>query len=141
MIPNGNLMIFASKASKVIDENVSEVQEKYGLCKIDFQILLYLDNSEGKDTASDINDLGIFTKGHISQSISRLEQRGFVDPFRDENDKRFIHLAVTPRAQPAIAEVKEALENAQKTFFKDFSATDMKQMDDYFVLITKNIEC
>ena len=63
---------------RLLAKEMQPVEIKYGLQKIDMQILLYLKRAGEQNTSKDIMRLNMFTRGHISQSLSRLQKMGYV---------------------------------------------------------------
>ena len=66
------LLLTGLQFGRLVEKKYNYLEEKYDLRKIDLKILLYLDVSENCNTAKYIVDTGLFTKGHVSQSIGRL---------------------------------------------------------------------
>ena len=56
---------------KLYERKFESFMQQYKLRKIDVEILTYLYYCNGRNTASDIQKLGLFTKGHISQALER----------------------------------------------------------------------
>ena len=80
---------------------------QYDLRKIDVEIPTYLYFCGERNTASDIQKLGLFTKGHISQSLERLAQAQLVDTVHDLRDRRIVHISVGEKAMPIVMEARK----------------------------------
>jgi DNA-binding MarR family transcriptional regulator len=52
-------------------------------------------------------DLGIATAS-VTGLIDRLEERGFAERYRDETDRRVVHVAITEEGTRVVSEGKEA---------------------------------
>lgn len=69
-------------------------------------------NNPGKDTAGDIVELRMLSKGNVSQAVESLIQKSFLARKQDAEDRRKIHLSLLPAAEPII----QAVEKKQKEF-------------------------
>ncbi|MBR3600702.1 MAG: winged helix DNA-binding protein, partial [Lachnospiraceae bacterium] len=106
-----------SKFKKLYEKKLCKIYEKYDLRKIDMEIVVYLGNCGSEDTARDIANTNMFTKGHISQSIKRLAELGFVEINPDKKDKRVQHLKLTENVRPMIEELKKEKDNVATCVF------------------------
>ena len=79
---------------------------------IEGTIISFLHNHPGKDTAADIVELRMLSKGNVSQAVESLIQKSLLKRSLDPQDRRKIHLSLTPKAQPMI----ESLENLWQEF-------------------------
>ncbi len=79
---------------------------------IEGTIISFLHNHPGKDTAADIVELRMLSKGNVSQAVESLIQKSLLKRSLDPQDRRKIHLSLTPEAQPMI----ESLENLWQEF-------------------------
>lgn len=66
-------------------------------------ILLFLANNPGYDTARDICFYRHMKPGIVSFHIDRLVGEGYLARKSDEKDRRVTHLAVTEAAEPVVA--------------------------------------
>ncbi len=87
------------------EKKMEAVTHKYDLRKIDVDIIIFLANSGDKDTAKDIASTERFTKGHISQSVKRLTEKGFISTIQDKNDLRVQHLKLEEPARVVLGEM------------------------------------
>lgn len=115
------------------------LMKKYQLHRIDLMILIYLANAEGKDTAKDILKLNMFTKGHISQSLSRLKKRGFLEILRDDEDRRCIHNVLTEKSQEAREDIRQISSRVEQIVFRGLSEQDLRELDRISRKIDENI--
>lgn len=111
---------------KLIEKKMEPLSEQYGLQKIDLLILHYLNHSGKHDTSSDMLHLNMFTKGHISQSLTRLEEKGYIITKHDESDHRTIHNYVRDDAFPLLKEIEKRHKQIYEIILKDISNEDKK---------------
>ena len=81
---------------------------QYGLSHMEAEILAFLHNNPGRDTASDIVELRMFKKGNVSQAADSLIERGFLTRERDLGDRRKSHLHLTDASQEILREIERA---------------------------------
>lgn len=60
---------------KIYDQSLEPVCKKYQLTRMELDILLFLANNPGYDTAKDIIERRRLTKSHVSMSLKDLERR------------------------------------------------------------------
>ncbi|MCH4208291.1 MAG: MarR family transcriptional regulator [Solobacterium sp.] len=119
---------------------VKEIGSHYGLIQIEADIIGFLENNPGKDTASDIVDLRGFSKGNVSNGVEHLVQKGFVVRVNDEIDHRIIHLKLTEQAAPLIKQIKEATRHYYEELFDGFSEDEIRLYTKMTDRILKNSE-
>ena len=97
---------------RLLRRQTMAIQKKYGLQGIDVSVLaLLVRKSCGKchplkgDTLKDITEVGMFRKTHISQSLSRLLEKGYITMERDTEDRRFVHNKPTDKGRALIKRV------------------------------------
>ena len=98
---------------RAYDAALKPVAEAHGLTRNEVDVLLFLANNPGYDTARDIVELRGLTKSHICQSVDGLTRRGWLSGVQDGQDRRRVHLSLLPAAQTAVA----AAQAVQRDFF------------------------
>jgi DNA-binding MarR family transcriptional regulator len=82
-----------------------------GLQLVHVEILQYLSIcNRYSDTNQSLSEYLGQTKGSISQSLSYLEENGFVRRARDKSDKRIFHLALTAKGQSVARRLADHLD-------------------------------
>ena len=92
-----------------------EVCDRYGLTQMEYDILMFLHNNPQHNTAAEIVKIRKSTKSHVSTSLKKLENRGFVKRIQSEDNKKHIEIVLLDQAE----EIVEAGINAQKQFAKN----------------------
>ncbi len=93
------------KYKRLNEKRMEAITGKYDLRKIDVDIIIFLANSGDKNTAKDIASTERFTKGHISQSVKRLVEKGFLYTIQDKKDLRVQHLILEEPAKNILKEM------------------------------------
>ena len=121
-----------SLEKRLYDKTMQPVCDRYGITRMELDIMLFLANNSGYDTASDIIERRHLTKSHVSSSIKLLEQRGYVRRSFKEGSRKTICLKLKPPANPIIADGRRA----QGEFFAQITANltsdEIKAMKDVF---------
>ena len=89
-----------------------EVCDRYELTQMEYDILMFLHNNPQLNTAAEIVKIRKSTKSHVSTSLKKLENRGFVKRIQSEDNKKHIEIFLLDKAE----EIVEAGINAQKQF-------------------------
>ena len=92
-----------------------KVCDQYELTQMEYDILMFLHNNPQLNTAAEIVKIRKSTKSHVSTSLKKLENRGFVKRIQSEDNKKHIEIVLLDRA----ALIVEAGLNAQKQFAQD----------------------
>lgn len=118
-------LLNGSQFKKLLEKEYGQLEIDYELKKIDIQILQYLSHAGSMDTAKDIVALGLFTKGHVSQSLSYLKSQGLIEAIRDEEDGRCIHLQLKGNAQEIIKQIESIYQNITDIMFNGLTEEEI----------------
>ncbi len=99
---------------------------KYNLSLIEGKILCFLHNNPTKDTASDIVELRMLSKGNVSNAIDKLCNEGYIKRVPDENNRRKIHLELLHKADDINKDVDLMLIDFKQKIFDGFTEADMQ---------------
>ncbi len=133
------MMINLNKFRKLNERKLENVMKKYDLRKIDMDIIICLATYKDMRTAKDIASMEVFTKGHISQSIKRLRERGYITVSQDENDMRMQNLEVSESTKAIINEVSAIKDALEKSVFNGVTEEELEAMKEVFRKICGNI--
>ena len=86
-------------------------------------------NNPGRDTAADIVELRMLSKGNVSQAVELLIQKSLLKRIPDENDRRRIHLELLPDAIPITNEIDTIKETFRTELFHGFSKEEEEQLE------------
>lgn len=124
---------------KLLEKEYMQLHAEYGLKKIDIQILQYLSKAGQYNTAKDIVALGLFTKGHVSQSLTNLKARGLVDAVQDTDDARCVHIQLNSVAYDVIDQIDTIYERILSVMFQGIAEEDLETFKKVGQQIVKNI--
>ena len=90
----------------------AEICDQYGLTQMEYDILMFLHNNPQHNTAAEIVKIRKSTKSHVSTSLKKLENKGFIERIQSEDNKKHIEIVLLDKAELIV----EAGINAQKQF-------------------------
>ena len=125
---------------KLYDSMLKPVCERYTLALIEATIISFLYNNPGRDTAADIVEYRMLSKGNVSQAVESLIQKGLLQRCQDTRDRRRIHLSLTGKARPITDEIERVRQIFQDQIFRDFSEEEERQFARYNERIAENIK-
>ena len=114
---------------KLHESMLKGICETYRLSLIEATIISFLYNTPGKDTAADIVELRMLSKGNVSQAVESLMQKSLLQRRQDTEDRRKIHLSLTQAAQPITASLKELFQQFHEELFFGLSKEELELFD------------
>ena len=125
---------------KLFERKYYQISKKYGLTKIEIEILLFLEKNQVYNTAKDIVELKYYAKSHVSKAIDSLIHKGYVLGNLDEQDRRCVHLKIADAAKLIVSEANEMRDNLINILFKDITLEERRMMECVAKKITNNIK-
>ena len=125
---------------KIYDQSLEPVCKKYQLTRMELDILLFLANNPGYDTAKDIIERRRLTKSHVSMSLKDVERRDLVQKEYYPGNQKTAHLKLSSASVPMVAEGQQAQKKFFQTVFRDFNPEDLSRMEGYFERMRKNMQ-
>ena len=127
-------------AKKLYGAILFPLLERYGLTQTEADVLLFLVNNPAHDTARDMAEHRHLAKSHVSVSVEALVQRGLIERFYQNGNRKTIHLRVTERARPIIEEGLRLQNRFGAAMVAGFSEQEILQLDALLSRIRRNIE-
>lgn len=126
------------RIAKLHEHMLKKLCEPYGLSLLEGTVLCFLHNNPDKDTATDIVELRMLSKGNVSQAVESLCLRGFLKRTTDETNRRRIHLSLLPAAQPLTEEMDRMMVQFKDALFIDFTPEEMQCFFSFCQRIVEN---
>ena len=79
---------------KLQEQMLKNICETWQLTITEGKVISFLYNNPGKDTAADITELRMLSKGNVSQAVESLIQKGLLKRTADQTDRRKITAAI-----------------------------------------------
>lgn len=90
-----NLLLHGQKLKRAYDSVFRPVMARHGLTRNEVDVLLFLANNPGRDTAVELVELRGLAKSQVCRSVEALQARGMLVGEQDPKDRRRVHLALT----------------------------------------------
>lgn len=117
---------------------MAPVLDKWQLNSMEADVLLFLGNNPGYDTASDMVQLRQLTKSHVSKAVESLTAKGLLAQERDKINRRRVHLLLLPAALPILEEGQQAQQRFVDALTRGFSPEDKAAMQHMLETIVRN---
>ena len=111
---------------RLYDKLLKKVCMEHNLTVIEADIISFLQNNPEKDTAADIVELRMLSKGAVSKGVDSLIQKSLLERFPDTEDRRKIHLRLMPQAGPITATVEEVRDEFLGTVLAGFTKEELE---------------
>lgn len=105
---NCELLSNTSLTKRLYREMLRPVMQRYGMTRMELDILLFLANNPAYDTARDIVRLRMLSKSQVSASLETLEQRGYLSARHAAENRKVVHLQLLPPSDAAVADGRDA---------------------------------
>lgn len=118
----------------------STVTERFSLTAAEADILLFLANNPGRDTASRIAKTRKIAKSHVSLAVKGLTERGFIEPYYEDGNKKSAHLRLLPPSREAVEAGRAMQEKFAALLFNGFSDSERAEFSRLNKKIAQNLE-
>ena len=134
-----DLLMNFRRIIKLYESMLKGICEQYQLTLIEANIISFLHNNPGKDTANDIVELRMLAKGNVSQAVESLIRKSLLQRNPDAFDRRRIHLSLLPDAKPITDDMEELRQQFYEQVFHGFSDEEYRQFYDISQRILANV--
>ena len=93
-----------------------------------------------EDTVVSIHDYLNANRGHISQTVFRLCQRGYVTAQQDQKDRRYTHYRLTVEGMNIAAQIKLVWNRIIDEMFEGISDEDIETFKKVSLKVSQNIK-
>lgn len=104
MMNTTRLLQFSKQFQKFYANRFAALLERRQLSMREMDVLLFLVNNPGYDTARDITEFRGISKSQVSQAVDLLTAEGLLQRTPDTADRRVVHLSLTEDGAPLAAE-------------------------------------
>ena len=116
------------------------VEQAHGLTRNEIDVLLFLANNPGYDTARDIVELRALTKSHVCKSVDSLVRRGFLAGRQDGRDRRCVRLSILPAAGGAVGEARQAQQHFFQMLYRGIPPQECRAMERMLERLADNLK-
>ena len=133
------LLLLYRRIQKLYDRHMDDIRKSFSLSRIEITIISFLHNNPGLDTAGDIAEYRMLSKGNVSQSVEALIQKGYLERFPDSEDRRRIHLSLTAHASEIVRQIDEIKRDFYQALAEGLTESEIKQYQAITDNITENV--
>lgn len=123
---------------RLYDKMLKKVCMEHDLTVIEADVISFLQNNPGKDTAADIVELRLLSKGAVSKAVESLLQKSLLERIPDTEDRRRIHLKLKPEAGPVTESIDEVREEFLNTVLDGFTKEELEAHAQFFQRLFSN---
>ena len=131
---------YAILVKKLYDRFLEPVCLRHDMTRMELDVLLFLANNPGFDTATDIIEQKHFTKSHVSSSVKQLEARGYLQGEFYPGNHKTIHMKILPEAKESVCDGQNAQKNFCSCVFQGISQEESFLMERIYGKINENIQ-
>lgn len=110
---------------RLYDKMLKRVCMEHALTVIEADVISFLQNNPEKDTAADIVELRMLSKGAVSKAVESLIQKSILERQPDRLDRRRIHLKLMPQAGPVTESIDRVREEFLDTVLEGFTSQEL----------------
>ncbi len=113
-----NFLLLTQRMKKLYAAMCEPVCALHALTRLELDIMLFLENNPELDTASDIVEVRMISKSHVSTTVESLIAKGLLSRQDDRCDRRRVRLKLTARADAILADARDMQASFAKRLFK-----------------------
>ena len=132
------LLQFFQQYTKYCDYQFQSVLDRKGITMREVHVLLFLANNPEYDTARDITVLRGISKSQVSQAVDLLSADGFLTRTPDAEDRRIVHLSISPEGWPLAKECQKIQEFGGEQLVRGMSEDEVTTLRALFERIIDN---
>lgn len=123
----------------LLERQFLNIREKYGLKRIELEVLFFLSKCGTDNTSTDICRHLKLNKGHVSQAVDSLCRMGYLETAVDSEDRRYIHFTVTAKADGLVQDMAERWKVMNRKIFEGISEEELKTFKEVSARIGANM--
>ena len=123
---------------RLYDKMLKKVCTEHDLTVIEADVISFLQNNPSKDTAADIVELRMLSKGAVSKAVESLIQKSFLERIPDIEDRIKIHLKLKPQAGPVTESIDRVREEFLDTILEGFTKDEVELHRQFFDRLFEN---
>jgi MarR family transcriptional regulator, 2-MHQ and catechol-resistance regulon repressor len=126
------------QTSKAIQERIRDEMSKNKLSITEFSVLEVL-FYQGKQTIQQIGTRILISSGSMTYVIDKLEQKGIIKRNDCKEDRRVIHITLTPEGMDMMENIMPKYQDMVDYFFEDLTEDESELMIHFFNKVRKRV--
>ena len=125
---------------RLYDKMLKKVCTEHDLTVIEADVISFLQNNPEKDTAADIVELRMLSKGAVSKAVESLIQKSLLERIPDPEDRRKNHLRLKSQAGPVTDSIGKVREEFLDTVLEGFTKDELELHRQFFDRLIDNLK-
>lgn len=125
---------------RLYDRMLKKVCTEHALTIVEADIISFLQNNPEKDTAADIVELRMLSKGAVSKAVESLIQKSLLERIPDTEDRRKIHLKLNLQVGPITESIEKVRAEFVNTVLEGFTKEELEVYRDFSDRLFDNIK-
>ena len=134
-----NMLTLTHLARRSYDHVITPVCARHNITRMELDVLLYLANNPGRDTAAELISLRGLTKSHVSAAVAGLAMRGLLARSHRDGNRKTVHLTLLPAAAQVIADGQAAQQQLAQAILAGFSQQELEVLNEATGRIIENM--
>lgn len=125
---------------KLYERMLRKVCAGHQLTGTEADVIGFLHNNPGKDTAADIVEYRGLSKGAVSKAVDSLIRRSMLEKIPDKRDRRKQHLRLRAEAKSVREDIEAVQEEFWDTVLEGFTEKELEEYEQFKRKLLNNIE-
>lgn len=134
------LLQFAKRFGKYCDHRFAPLSQAHGLSMREINVLLFLANNPGYDTARDITEYRGISKSQVSQAVDFLVELEYLTRTPDVEDRRLLHLSMTGEGRKVAAQAQAIQAQCGQDLLSGMTEGQVRQLQELWDMVMANGE-
>lgn len=133
-----DLIVCIRSISKAYDGVLKKICAEFGLSLLEVKVLSFLHNNPQMNTAGDIAEYRLLSKGNVSQAVESLIRRGYMERTADAEDRRRVRLSLLPAAKTVTERIDGEWAKFDKKLLENFDEGEIELFDNFKEKLMQN---
>ena len=126
--------------SKAYDGVLKRICSERGLSLLEVKVISFLHNNPEMNTAGDIAEYRLLSKGNVSRAVDSLIRQGYLRRVPDTAGRRRVYLYLLPSSAPVTDRIDREWSAFDAKLFCGFGEEEKQQYDRFKELLMQNAE-
>ena len=119
------VMLRGGQFKQFTEQGLSAMRKQYDLKRIELEVICCLAHCGEEDTVVSIHEYLSANRGHISQTVFSLCERGLITAEQDKKDRRYVHYSLTHEGKKIAAEADDVWRMIREEMFAGISDEEL----------------
>ena len=132
-------LAYANHFKRLYVQLFQPIAQQYGLSQLEIDVLLFLHNNPGCNTARDIVELRGVSKSNVSTAVESLRSRGFLTTDRDPDNRRIQRLTLSDELHDLLEELTDCQDRCLQITMEGFLPEERAALDGFLARADRNV--